>query len=84
MKPLAEAKTARLPGSVERYGLTDEDAAEFLGVNVWTLRTWRTLTPPRGPRFRRVGRCIRYCLVDLKTYWDSLPAGGEGATDESR
>lgn len=43
--------------------LSPEEAAKRLGVRVATLANWRWLG--RGPRFLRVGRRIRYSLVDL-------------------
>ena len=66
----------QLEAEIQSYGLTDHEAARFLGVDVWTLRRWRVQEPQRGPRFRRIGRSIRYCLDDLKGYWNSLPSGG--------
>lgn len=46
--------------------LTEHEAAELLGLAVATLRTrryWR-----RPPQFVRLGRTVRYRLIDLEKY----------------
>jgi len=49
-------------------------AASYFGVSVETLRTWRK--QDRGPRFRRIGRCIRYSTADLLAFVETAPSGG--------
>ena len=49
-------------------GLTDEKAAEFLGVAVQTLRNWRNTR--RGPAYFKIGRSVRYRMGDLVEYMD--------------
>ena len=51
--------------------LNPEAAAEFLGLSVTTLSSWRT-RPPRGggPTFIRCGRLIRYAQTDLADFID--------------
>jgi len=59
----------------QHRGFRDERfASDFLGVAVETLRSWRK--QGRGPRFRKIGRCVRYSLRDLAQFIDSLPVGG--------
>jgi predicted DNA-binding transcriptional regulator AlpA len=41
-------------------------AADYLGVKVQTLATWRY--QKRGPRYSKVGRMIRYRVSDLDAY----------------
>jgi hypothetical protein len=56
-------------------GFRDERfAAEYLAVSVETLRTWRKQN--RGPRYRRIGRCVRYSFADLLAFVDAAPSGG--------
>jgi predicted DNA-binding transcriptional regulator AlpA len=54
--------------------LTDRDAAVITGMKVSTLRKWRMFG--RGPRFRRLGRSIRYSVADIRAWLDSRPMGG--------
>ena len=44
-------------------------AAKFLGVSVRTMEEWRK--KGTGPRYRQVGRMIRYNLTDLKAFLDA-------------
>jgi hypothetical protein len=41
-------------------------AAEYLGLCVSTLRTWRWRGT--GPRYLKFGRAVRYSLTDLRKY----------------
>lgn len=52
--------------------LTDNDAAQYLGIGVGTLRASR-LNPPRspGPPYIRYGRAVRYRLADLDAWLES-------------
>jgi hypothetical protein len=56
--------------------LTDLEVAKLLGQSVRTLRKNRLLG--RGPRFRRLGRSVRYHPADLRAYLDACPVGGSG------
>ena len=49
--------------------LTPEQAAEFLGLQVCTLASWRT-RPPKGggPTFVRIGRLCKYAESDLEEF----------------
>jgi len=52
-------------------------AANFLGVSIAHMN--RMIHERRGPRYRKVGRLVRYDERDLQSYWDNLPTGGEVA-----
>ncbi|MEN6533141.1 MAG: helix-turn-helix domain-containing protein [Bryobacteraceae bacterium] len=54
--------------------LDEFEVAKFFKVSVETVRKWRKRGT--GPRFRRIGRSVRYALRDLRTYWNHLPTGG--------
>lgn len=49
--------------------LTPIDAASFLAIKPDTLAQWRSRG--RGPRFRMIGRAIRYRRGDLIAYSDA-------------
>ncbi len=56
-------------------GFRDERfTASYLGISVETLRTWRKQN--RGPRYRRIGRCVRYSIPDLVAFVEAAPSGG--------
>lgn len=59
--------------------LLDEGAAaRLLGLSTHTLRAWRAATRgPRGPRFVRCGRSVRYRLADLETWMAANTFGGD-------
>jgi len=54
--------------------LKEGELAELLGCSVKTLRKQRLLG--RGPRFRRLGRSVRYHPADIRAYLDACPVGG--------
>ena len=49
-----------------RESLTPEQAAEYLGQSVNTLRQWRS--QGRGPAYEKRGRNVRYKLEDLEAW----------------
>lgn len=57
--------------------LTAPEAAEFLHLDVQTLRRWRA--QGYGPAFIRLRRQIRYSPVDLQGYLDSVRQGADYA-----
>jgi len=72
---LAPSEPANNQGRPYQIGLGDERyAASYLAVSVETLRTWRK--KDRGPRYRRIGRCIRYSIADLLAFVETAPSGG--------
>lgn len=65
--------------TTEGRQVPDTVVAMLLGLKVSTLRKWR-LTPGFGPKWRYVGRTVRYGLGDLQTWISTRPGGGEGQT----
>lgn len=58
--------------------LTTEEAAEYLGLTVGTLRNWRTPKLKHGPPHLKIGRYVRYqrgALMD----WAQSQTGGEAS-----
>ncbi|MET7772389.1 helix-turn-helix domain-containing protein [Nocardia sp. NPDC005366] len=45
--------------------LTRDEVGERLRFAPKTLANWASENPPRGPRFRKVGRQVRYDLADV-------------------
>jgi Helix-turn-helix domain len=61
-------------------GFRDERfTATYLDVSVETLRSWRKQN--RGPRYRRIGRCVRYSIADLLAFVEAAPTVGAGVYD---
>lgn len=56
--------------TVEQRLLNTEQAAEVLGIKASTLPVWRHRGDPAIP-FCRIGRSVRYKLVDLHDYIES-------------
>jgi excisionase family DNA binding protein len=50
--------------------LTQEQAAEYLGIPAGTLRVWRG-KPGRGPAFVKLGRHVRYRASDVEAWVDA-------------
>jgi predicted DNA-binding transcriptional regulator AlpA len=46
--------------------LNEEQVAQRLNVAVKTLQKWRVVGG--GPRFVKLGRCVRYSAVDLEDF----------------
>jgi hypothetical protein len=68
-------RTSENQGQPIDTGFRDERfAASYLAVSVETLRTWRK--QDRGPRYRRIGRCVRYSVADLLAFVEAAPSGG--------
>ena len=58
--------------------LTDETAAEFLGVEARTVRRWRRT---RGlPHVRLTGKCVRIRRADLDRWLDQHAVQLRGGT----
>ncbi|WP_018231419.1 helix-turn-helix transcriptional regulator [Thioalkalivibrio thiocyanodenitrificans] len=49
--------------------LTTQEAAERLGLKRTTLEAWRVRG--FGPRFVKLGRCVRYRAADLDSWLES-------------
>jgi len=46
--------------------IREREAAQLLSVSYATLRRWRYLG--QGPRFHRMGRCVRYRRQDVERF----------------
>jgi hypothetical protein len=71
--------TTQIPHDLKfaAYNLNERFVAEFLGLNVETVRGYRKQR--RGPQFRKIcGRAVRYSLKDLLAFVDAQPIGGGG------
>ena len=49
--------------------LTEDEAADVLGISANTLRSWRHAH--KGPCFIRLGASVRYAVPDLEAYVNS-------------
>jgi predicted DNA-binding transcriptional regulator AlpA len=67
--------------SNEKISLTEAEVEALTGLRVKTLQRWRYLN--QGPRFVRLGRCVRYPAADLRGWIDSQVGGGERADTKS-
>jgi hypothetical protein len=75
MQQTAPSQTGSGSSELNHIALRDERfAAGRLGVSVETLRTWRK--QDRGPRYRKLGRAVRYSIADLEAFVEAAPAGG--------
>jgi hypothetical protein len=50
-----------------RY-VRDIEAAAFLGVSVFTLRSWRSRGKPSGPPFAKIGSMVMYSVKELEQF----------------
>ena len=46
--------------------LTEREAAKLLRVSVQLLRKWRATGI--GPKYIKLGKCVRYSLADIELY----------------
>jgi len=65
--PKAQAK------GEQRY-VRDVEAAAFLGVSVFTLRSWRSRGEPCGPPVTRMGKMVMYSVKGLEQYMEERTA----------
>jgi hypothetical protein len=57
-----------------RY-VRDVEAAELLGVSVWTLRGWRSKREPCSPPVTRMGSMVMYSMKGLEQFMEQRTAG---------
>ena len=62
--------TAALPSLLNEY-----EVARMLGLSVASIRRYRLLK--RGPKFVKLGACVRYKPEDVSAWVESMPTGGE-------
>jgi hypothetical protein len=58
--------------------LNENQAAEFLGLSVRTIQTWRVRGG--GPRYCKIGRSVRYQRADLAAFRQSHLVGSTAET----
>jgi len=75
---IAGSLTARLgtlakphPQQEERRYIRENQAAAFLGVSVWTLRSWRSKMSRLAPPFTRIGTMVMYSVKELEQYMEA-------------
>jgi hypothetical protein len=54
--------------------LTREEVGQRLRFSVKTLANWAAQTPPKGPRFTKVGGKTRYDLADVIAWQEAQAA----------
>lgn len=69
--------TNPLQATPQNPRLTNDQAAEYLGITPRTLEVWRC-TGRYGIPFIKVGRLVRYRQTDLDAFLDRRTVGGEG------
>lgn len=57
-----------------KANLIDVQVADYLNISLSTVRRWR-LTGG-GPRWIRIGGCVRYPASDLAAYLSQVSSGG--------
>ena len=60
-----------------KISYTETEVEALTGLRVKTLQRWRLTM--QGPRFVRLGRCVRYPAQDLHNWVNSQPGGGHQA-----
>jgi excisionase family DNA binding protein len=50
--------------------LTTKEAADYFRIQPNTIEQWRV--KGQGPKFVKIGRCIRYRPTDIKDYLDQM------------
>ncbi len=58
----------------EKALLDEKQLARSLNISVASLRRWRLLR--QGPKFVKVGFCVRYRPEDVDEWLTSRPSGG--------
>jgi hypothetical protein len=74
---VAEAVVSRLSvpsqvSSARKQYVREREAAEYMGVSVAALRSWRLRRSKTGPPFTRLGRMVMYSMTELE---DHMRAG---------
>ena len=64
--------------AIKQHRMTEQQAAEYLGVSPGTLSVWRCTGRYNLP-FQKVGRLVRYQLADLDA-WLTKRTRTNGAT----
>jgi len=56
--------------------LNDVEVAKIIGCSRQSLKQWRIMQPPRGPKFVRFERMVRYRRSDVQKWIDLRPSAG--------
>ena len=67
-------ESIKTPVKTEKLLLNENEVAEILAVSVGSIRRWRFAKT--GPKFIRLGSCIRWRPDDVAAYIASRPTGG--------
>ncbi len=85
---IADAVVARLgtrpkpEAKRERWYVRDVEAAAFLGISVFTLRSWRSRGKPYGPPVTRMGKMVMYSIKGLEQFMEERTVEErQGSTD---
>lgn len=52
--------------NISKNYLTEKEASLFLSVSLRTIQNWRFRN--RGPKYKKLGRLVRYSIADLSAY----------------
>ena len=55
--------------------LNEHDVARITGLSVASVRRWRLLR--QGPPYLKIGSAVRYRRVDVASWLETRPRGGE-------
>jgi predicted DNA-binding transcriptional regulator AlpA len=45
-------------------------------MSLASVRRWRSIRPPQGPKYLKLGSAVRYKLEDISAWLESRPSGG--------
>jgi hypothetical protein len=63
------------PSTENRY-VSDKGAAKFLGVSVFSLRSWRSRGTGGGPPWTKVGSMVMYSVKELERFMEARTVEG--------
>lgn len=53
--------------------IDEKQLSDQLSISVETIRKWRYEYPNKGPRFRKLGRAVRYAVTDVEQWLSERP-----------
>jgi predicted DNA-binding transcriptional regulator AlpA len=53
--------------------IDEKQLSDQLSISVETIRKWRYESPNKGPRFRKLGRAVRYAVADVELWLSERP-----------
>jgi hypothetical protein len=63
-------------------GINDVEAAKVMGLAAQTLRNWRHMR--KGPKYLKMGRAVRYDLVDIVEFMKNNTINPERLNEEEK